>query len=75
VIGPVANFLANLLVFLGIWVGVSSAHELKGWRTFVLPVIYLVVAVVSFVFLVAILEGIQFTATYVFAQLGLVSAP
>ena len=57
VIGPLARFMALLLSFVGVWIGTATAHELKGWRTIVLPVVYSVVLVVSILFVISILEG------------------
>lgn len=42
VIGPLSLFVALILAFFGVWLGTVTAHELKGWRTLLLPVIYVV---------------------------------
>ena len=41
VIGPLARIIAVLLTIIGVWVGTVVAHDLKGWRTILLPVIYI----------------------------------
>jgi hypothetical protein len=75
VIGPAARFLGILLSVLGVWIGVATAHDLKGWRTFVLPVIYLIILAVGFIFLIAVVRGLQFTFGDVGSMFGLGSAP
>ena len=37
VVGPLFRAIGFLLAFLGVWLGVAQAHELRGWRTLVLP--------------------------------------
>jgi hypothetical protein len=72
VIGPLARFLAVLLVLLGVWLGVATAHELKGWRTIVLPLFFFLTTVVVFIFLVSVVEGSAFALEGVLQSLGLV---
>lgn len=71
VIGPLARFIAVLLAILGIWIGSSVANDLRGWRTILLPVIYILTTIISVVFLVAALEGVAFTLDSIFQSLGL----
>ena len=71
VVGPLARFIAVLLAILGVWVGSSVANDLKGWRTFLLPVIYILTTIISVVFLVAALEGVAFTLESILQSLGL----
>jgi uncharacterized membrane protein YvlD (DUF360 family) len=71
VIGPAARFLAVLLNFFGIWMGVSTAHELRGWRTLLLPVIYLATMIITVVFLVAVFEGTAFAIENLLQDIGL----
>ena len=71
VIAPVARFIAVLLAFFGVWIGASTAHELKGWRTLLLPVVYLAVLVVGFIFLMSIFRGTAFALNEILTQLGL----
>ena len=75
VIGPVARFLAVLVSFFAIWVGTATAHKLRGWRTLVLPVLYVTITVVSIVFLLSILQGVAFLFQDVLTQLGVASQP
>jgi uncharacterized membrane protein YvlD (DUF360 family) len=70
VIGPAAKFIAVLLSFFGVWIGSATAHQLKGWRTLFLPVVYLAVLVVGFVFLQSVLRGTVFFINGILPQLG-----
>lgn len=70
VIGPIARFLSLLLTFFGIWIGTSIANELRGWRTILLPLIYLLTIVVALVFLMAIIEGTTVTMDSLLMDLG-----
>jgi hypothetical protein len=70
VIGPVARFLSVFLTVFGVWMGVATAHELKGWRTLILPVVYIVVMVIALGFLVVALRGAQYTINTLIQSLG-----
>jgi hypothetical protein len=72
VIGPLARFIAVLITLFGVWVGTSAAHELKGWRTVLLPVIYLLITIVAFVFILAALESIPVTIDELMRSFGLI---
>jgi len=48
----------------------ATAHELKGWCTFLLPVIYLATLIISITFLAAVIEGTVFTIDGLLEQLG-----
>ena len=61
VIGPVARVLALLLTFFGVWIGTATANEFKGWRTLLLPIVYIVTIVVTVYFLIAVVEGTALT--------------
>ncbi len=71
VIGPIARFLAVMLVFFGVWIGTAIANDLRGWRTILLPLVYLIVMIVTFVFLLAIIQGTVFTIEGLFMDLGI----
>jgi hypothetical protein len=71
VIGPVARFMALLLTFIGVWIGTAAANEFKGWRTILLPVIYILTIVVTVSFLIAIIEGTVLTVEGLAEDFGL----
>ncbi len=70
-IGPMIRFISLLMVVFGIWVGTSAAHELHGWRTFLLPVLYLSAFVIGVFFLFAVIQGTGFTLNSLLIDLGL----
>jgi hypothetical protein len=74
VIGETMRFLAIVLSIFGVWLGVATANELKGWRTLILPVLYLVVMVIALGFLVAAIAGTTYTLDALMQSLG-VAAP
>jgi hypothetical protein len=63
--------MAVLLTLIGVWVGTVVAHDLKGWRTILLPVIYILTTVVAIVFIMAALEGVSGTVEALFQAFGL----
>jgi hypothetical protein len=71
VIGPLARFSASILTIIGVWVGTATAHELKGWRTVLLPVIYILTMFIAVVFLLAVIEGAAFTIEALLTDFGL----
>ncbi|MEJ2711019.1 MAG: YIP1 family protein, partial [Anaerolineales bacterium] len=75
VIGNMARLLATLVGFFGTWVGTATAHELRGLRTLLLPVLYVVIVVVGFVFMLNVLEGSAFAIQGILTQLGWTPQP
>jgi hypothetical protein len=72
VIGPIARFLALFLALFGVWMGTATAHELKGWRTILLPLVFVATLVITVVFLVAVIEGTAFTVDGLLQDIGLI---
>ena len=70
-IGQTVRFLAVILSIFGVWMGVATANELKGWRTIILPLLYLVVMVIALAFLVAAFKGTAYTLQALQQALGL----
>jgi hypothetical protein len=71
VIGPLARLIALLLTFFGIWIGTSTAHDLRGWRTVLLPIIYIIAFVIGVVFLFAVIQGTGFAIDNLLIDFGL----
>jgi len=71
VIAPLARLIAVLLSVLGLWLGSVVAHELKGWRTILLPVIYIVTTIVAIVSVLAAIEGLSVTVDSLMEAFGL----
>jgi uncharacterized membrane protein YvlD (DUF360 family) len=74
-IGPLARFIALVVAFFGVWIGTATAHQLRGWRTLLLPVIYLLILVVGVVFLMSVLQGTAFAIDALLTNLGWTPAP
>ncbi len=69
-IAPVVRLITVLLVFFGTWIGASEAHETKGWRTVLLPVVALLVLVVAAFVLGSLLAGAEFAVDALMGDLG-----
>ena len=71
IVGNLMRFLAMLLTFFAVWIGVATAHELRGWRTFLLPVIYLLSLAIGFISLIAFISGTGFAFETLMSDFGL----
>jgi hypothetical protein len=71
VIGPLARLIAVLMTIIGVWIGTVVAHDLKGWRTILLPVIYILTTIVAIVFLLSAIEGLTLTIEEFIKAFGL----
>jgi hypothetical protein len=67
--------LATVLAVVGVWIGVATAHELKGWRSILLPLLYLVVFVVGAVFVMAVIKGTGFALESLLTEIGWMPKP
>jgi hypothetical protein len=70
-IAIVARLIALVLTFVGIWFGAVEAQSLKGWRTFILPVVAVLVFIVGAFVGAQLLEGAQITLDTLLRSLGL----
>ncbi|MDX1435915.1 MAG: phage holin family protein [Anaerolineales bacterium] len=75
VLGPLARLLATILSLASLWVGTVVVHDIKGWRTVLLPVFYIVTLAVSVVFLGSIIEGTAFAIENLLIDVGAAPAP
>jgi len=66
--------LAGILTFVGGWMGGAAAHDLKGWRSFVLPVVAAVVSTTGIILLAALFQGSQITVEALLTTFGLTQA-
>jgi hypothetical protein len=71
VIAPLAGFLVLVLAFFAAWMGASQAHELRGWRSLLLPVLAVVVLFVGSFVLEVLVAGLEFTLDALARNLGL----
>jgi uncharacterized membrane protein YvlD (DUF360 family) len=71
VVGPLFRTIGFLLAFLSVWLGTAQAHELRGWRTLVLPVVFLIVVIIVGVVLRALFMGAAITIDSLMQDAGL----
>jgi hypothetical protein len=71
VVGPLAKLIAAIISFLGVWIGTTQAHQLRGWRTLILPVLYIIVVAVVAVLLDVLLMGAVVSFESLFTALGM----
>ena len=63
--------LLLLLILLALWMAVASAHDTKGWRTALIPIVAGVVLVGGWWAIGVLWQGLQFTVEGVLFSLGL----
>ncbi len=71
-VAPLARLIALLWAFFTVWIAASEAHALRGWRSLVLPVVFLLTFVVSIALLRSLFVGAAFTLYSLEQSLGLV---
>jgi hypothetical protein len=69
--GVLARFLSVTLAFFGVWIGTAAANRMRGWRTALLPLVYLATVVVGALFLNAARTGVDVILESVESILGL----
>jgi uncharacterized membrane protein YvlD (DUF360 family) len=72
-VGPVARLLGTLYHFVAIWLGASEAQKLRGWRSFLLPVVAVLVMMVLSLSAKLIISGAAFTVSALAVELGLIA--
>lgn len=60
-LASVARGLAVIVFFVAAWLGAAIAHEIRGWKTVLLPIVAVLVAVVAVAVVRALLAGVAFT--------------
>jgi uncharacterized membrane protein YvlD (DUF360 family) len=70
-LAPVVRLVVSVVSFVGVWMGAAEAHDLRGWRGLVFPVVFLVVVVVGVVAVATLLAGAHFTLSTLAQELGL----
>jgi len=70
----IASLAATIAVFVGVWIGAAQAHQLRGWRTLVLPVATILVTVGAAFVLSVLLSGLGYSMDSLLLSLG-VTAP
>jgi hypothetical protein len=70
-LAPVVRLVVTVVSFFGVWMGAAEAHDLRGWRGLVFPLVFLLVVVVVAVAVAVLVAGAQFTLSTVAQELGL----
>lgn len=63
--------LCSLWGILSIWIGAATAHELKGWRAALFPIIAILVFVLGSMLVNSLLTGAEFTLQALFGDMGM----
>ena len=71
-IAPIAIFITAVVSFLATWMAAAEAHETRGWRTFVLPLLGLAVIVLIPLVLGVMFGGVIIGVESVLERVGLV---
>jgi len=66
-----AQLAASLLGFVATWMAGVEAHELRGWRGLLLPVVQVLVVVLSVLILGHLIAGAEFTIEVLLRETGL----
>jgi uncharacterized membrane protein YvlD (DUF360 family) len=74
-IAPVIRFVVSLLVFIAIWTGVAVANELRSWRSFVLPFVYILTAITSILVIYTIQTGFSLAVETLEIEFGILPPP
>jgi hypothetical protein len=74
-ISSVVRFIVSLLVFIAVWIGVATANNLKSWRTLILPIVYIIVFLLSFVIIFSVIGGLTLVLESLGIDFGLLSPP
>jgi uncharacterized membrane protein YvlD (DUF360 family) len=70
-IAPLARFVAILWAIFAAWIGAAEAHELRGWRSLILPLVALGTLIVAMIVLRVLVQGAAFTLDVLLQGLGL----
>jgi len=74
VVSDIVRILVSVLAFFAAWIAAVAAHELKGWRSIILPLMMIGVLVLSIFILGTLAEGFAFTLESLGVDFGLISA-
>jgi hypothetical protein len=68
----VVILVVTVMTFIGVWMGTAVAHDTKGWKTVILPLIYILLTTVAVAAIVIILGGAAVTVISILQTLGIV---
>ena len=72
---PLANVvvvITGVLTLIGVWMGTAEAHATHGWKTAVLPILYVFLYIVATAAVMAIIGGTVITIGSILDALGLI---
>jgi uncharacterized membrane protein YvlD (DUF360 family) len=69
--GGIMKSLMLVLGFLTTWLGVATAHEVRGWRAALLPILALLVIVVGSAMVMILLSGASYTVDALLYDIGI----
>ena len=70
VVGPLLRLIGLILEILGLWLGTAQAVDLRGWRTLLLPLVYVLVVFAVTLVIVILMGGIAVTVESIRQDLG-----
>ncbi len=70
VLGNFAGVLSTALRIFAVWIAAATAHDLRGWRAVLFPVVMFLVILVSFAVTVVLLQGAALSLTTLAQDLG-----
>lgn len=72
-LAALARIAAFLVVFLATWIAASEAHALRGWRIYVLPLVFMLVTIVSALVLNILISSTEMTVASLLRAFGLLT--
>jgi hypothetical protein len=66
-----AAFATSLLAVFVIWLSLSEAHQVRGWRTVLMPVLYLALFVIGTVVVFSLISGLSVALETLLSTFGL----
>ncbi len=70
-LSPLAMFLSTVLALIATWMGAAAAHQIRGWRTLILPLLIVVSLIFIPLLLLVMLGGVALSVGSVFEAFGL----
>jgi uncharacterized membrane protein YvlD (DUF360 family) len=70
-IAPLVSIFVTLLSLFAGWIAVAEAHRLRGWRTLILPVLYLLILILGVLALGGVISGLELTFEALGQRFGL----
>ena len=72
-LSPLVRTITTILSFVAMWIAGVEAHELRGWRSILLPLVNVVVLTISLFVLANLVAGAEFTLESLLQEFGLLT--